>query len=214
MSGIPNSDRRSVRRQETSSEIVDAAWKLAKEQGLAGISMRDLGDSVNMRAQSIYTYFGSKSEIYDAMFRAGYHEFSKSLADLPANLPAGAEPAEQLRNAAHRFFEFCTNEPVRYQLLFQRTIPDFEPSAESWQLALSVYEEMSHRFELIGITDPEALDLWTALLTGLVDQQISNDPGGDRWRRLIDRSVDMYLMNVSSQTTKRRRSTTKGQPSP
>ena len=30
------------------------------------------------------------------------------------------------------FVEFCTSDPVRYQLLFQRTIPDFEPSPESY----------------------------------------------------------------------------------
>ena len=33
----------------------------------------------------------------------------------------------------------------------------------------------------------------TALVTGLVDQQVSNDPGGDRWIRLIDESIDMFL---------------------
>lgn len=30
-------------------------------------------------------------------------------------------------------------------------------------------------------------------MTGLVDQQISNDPGGDRWTRLIDDVVAMFL---------------------
>jgi mRNA degradation ribonuclease J1/J2 len=30
-------------------------------------------------------------------------------------------------------------------------------------------------------------------MTGLTDQQISNDPGGTRWRRLVDRAVDMLL---------------------
>ena len=35
--------------------------------------------------------------------------------------------------------------------------------------------------------------MWTALTTGLVDQQISNDPGGDRWTRLIDDLVTMFL---------------------
>jgi len=30
-------------------------------------------------------------------------------------------------------------------------------------------------------------------MTGLVDQQISNDPGGDRWSRLVDEVVTMFL---------------------
>jgi hypothetical protein len=35
--------------------------------------------------------------------------------------------------------------------------------------------------------------MWTALTTGLVSQQIANDPGGDRWVGLIDEAVAMFL---------------------
>jgi hypothetical protein len=34
-------------------------------------------------------------------------------------------------------------------------------------------------------------------MTGLVDQQISNDPGGDRWIRLIDDAVVMFLAHCA-----------------
>jgi hypothetical protein len=34
-------------------------------------------------------------------------------------------------------------------------------------------------------------------MTGLVDQQISNDPGGDRWTRLIEDVVRMLLAHAS-----------------
>jgi hypothetical protein len=44
-----------------------------------------------------------------------------------------------------------------------------------------------------GMGAVEQVDLWTALLTGLATQQVSNDPGGDRWRRLVDPAVDMFL---------------------
>ena len=31
----------------------------------------------------------------------------------------------------------------------------------------------------------------TALVGGLVNQQLANDPGGDRWRRLLPRVIGM-----------------------
>jgi hypothetical protein len=37
-----------------------------------------------------------------------------------------------------------------------------------------------------------------ALVTGLVNQQVSNEPGGDRWLRLIDESIDMFLAHCQS----------------
>lgn len=193
MSGKPNSDRRSLRRDATRAEIVAAAWQLAQQKGLSGIAMRDLGELVNMRAQSIYTYFDSKFEIYDAMFLEGYRDFAHGIDLLLNDVDPHAEPTRLFRLAAHGFFDFCTADAVRFQLLFQRTIPGFEPSPESWKVALDAFEAMAGAFRKAGLESPEALDVWTALVTGLSDQQISNDPGGDRWRRVVDQSVDMYL---------------------
>ena len=31
------------------------------------------------------------------------------------------------------------------------------------------------------------------MVAGLIDAQISNDPGGDRWIRHLDRLVDLHL---------------------
>ena len=44
-----------------------------------------------------------------------------------------------------------------------------------------------------GMGTPEHADLWTALMTGLASQQVSNDPCGDRWRRLLEPAVEMFL---------------------
>jgi AcrR family transcriptional regulator len=190
-------DRRAARRQETTDEIVAAAWDIVREQGLAGLAMRDLGERVGMKAQSIYSYFASKHEIYDAMFHEGYQAFAAAMADTRDSPGDGAEATDghqtSAHRAAHRFFAFCTSDPVRYQLLFQRTIPDFVPSPESYAVAVEAYDATTAHLASFGITDPEAVDLWTAMLTGLTDQQISNDPGGDRWERTIDRAVDMLL---------------------
>lgn len=192
----PPQDRRTIRREETKAEIVAAAWELVRSDGLAGLGMRELGASVGMKAQSIYSYFESKNDIYDAMFREGYEAFA---AESAAELRDAADlhGAAIARRMAHRFFEFCTSDPVRYQLLFQRTIPEFTPSVESYAVALDVYESMGEQLRSLGITDPDAFDLWTAVLTGLTDQQISNDPGGDRWERIIDRTVDMVLGEIA-----------------
>jgi AcrR family transcriptional regulator len=194
-SAAPPVDRREARRRQTRDEIVAAAWDLVRENGLAGLAMRELGQRVGMKAQSIYSYFDSKNDIYDAMFHEGYLAFGEELSEV------SEAAASDVRQVAHRyalsFFRFCTSDPVRYQLLFQRTVPDFVPSEESWAVALGVYESFTEQFASIGAASQELLDLWTAMLTGLTDQQISNDPGGDRWERLLDRAVDMLLREIA-----------------
>ena len=172
---------------------MQASWEVVREHGLAGLSMRDLGDRVGMRAQSIYSYFASKHEIYDAMFLEGNQAFATWMNTAVTEDEIAADPIGAARAATHAFVEFCTSDPVRYQLLFQRTIPEFTPSPEAYAVAVQAYEQMGRHLAAVGVSDQATLDLWTAVLTGLTDQQISNDPGGTRWTQLIDRAVDMLI---------------------
>lgn len=158
--------------------------------------MRDLGERVGMRGQSIYSYFGSKHDIYDAMFLDGYQAFVEWMNDAEGDGQPAEEPLAAARRSIHAFVSFCTDDPVRYQLLFQRTIPGFTPSSESYAVAVRAYEQMRTRLAAIGVADQPTFDLWSAMMTGLTDQQISNDPGGDRWIRLIDRAVDLLLADA------------------
>lgn len=176
-----------------------AAWELVREQGLAALSMRELGARVGMRAQSLYGYFAAKEDIYDAMFRQGYEEFVSWMAPLVDTLDDAPSPIAAALATSQRFFEFCTSDPARYQLLFQRTVPGFEPSAESYAVAVAALNSLEEAMARLGVTDPAASDLWTAVLTGLTDQQVSNDPGGDRWQRLLERAVHMLLVELAPQ---------------
>jgi hypothetical protein len=57
---------------------------------------------------------------------------------------------------------------------------------------VQVIERLRAVMASIGITAREDLDLFVSLVGGLVDSQWANDPGGDRYARLLDRAVDMY----------------------
>jgi AcrR family transcriptional regulator len=195
-SSTPQLDRRTARRIRTKAEIVEAAWDLVREEGLAGLAMRDLGKRVGMKAQSIYSYFESKNDIYDTMFRDAYLDFNSTMEAENEDGERFSDVDTALR-LSHRFFDFCTSDPVRYQLLFQRTIPDFVPSEESYAVAVDALDALTNQLADVGVAGDESVDLWTAVLTGLTDQQISNDPGGDRWKRLVDRAVLMLLGEVA-----------------
>src|SRR5689334_8484699 len=178
----PKRDRRAERREATRAEIVAAAWDLVRDEGLAALSLRDLASRVGMQAPSLYSYFESKHAIYDAMFAQGAQE----LLDRQHAVPTTGDALRDLQAGTRMFVEFCTENPVRYQLLIQRTIPGFEPSPESYAISVEALDMVRARLAEAGFTDPRDLDLFTALGTGITSQQISNDPGGDRWVRLVD----------------------------
>lgn len=157
------------------------------------MSVRDLARSAGITPPTVYAYFESKNAIYDAMFGQAATQFAERMEDPYDN--EGAR--ELLRASIRRFFEFCTSDPARYQLLFQRTLPGFEPTSESYAPAVRALAGARQLLALNAVSESQHLDMWTAVLTGLVDQQVSNDPGGDRWARLIDESIDMFLAHCS-----------------
>lgn len=187
--------RRERVRAATRSEILDAAWAMARRDGLAALSLSALARHMGMQPPSLYTYFPSKNAIYDAMFAQAAREF----LDVLRSIEHGDDPRAAIKVGARAFFDFCRADPARYQLLFQRTIPGFVPSATSYAFAVEAFELTAEQLRERGIDKPEHLDLLTALLTGLVNQQISNDPEGDRWERLVDDAIDMFVDHVSGE---------------
>lgn len=207
--GVKN-DWRESRRQSARDAIVDAAWALVREEGLAALSLRDLAHRAGITTPTVYSYFESKHAIYDAMFGQAAAAFEAHMA--ARDEIDDAETA--LEQGARLFVEFCTDDVPRYQLLFQHTIPGFAPSSEAYAPAVRALDDTRAALARHGFTDPRHLDMWTALLSGLVDQQISNDPGGDRWIRLINDFVTMFVRHCRSQdpirTRQPARSRTKG----
>jgi AcrR family transcriptional regulator len=194
-------DRRAERREATRAEILEAAWELARTQGLAGLSLRDVARKIGMRPPSLYWYFDSKQAIYDEMFA----QANRQLLARVAEVDWPQDPQAILRLSARVFVEFSAEDVERYQLLFQRTVPDFEPSPEAYGLAVEVLDQMRARFAAAGLDDPAQIDIWTALVAGLAAQQTANDPGGERWVCLIDEVVDMYADHVFGKPKPRRR---------
>jgi AcrR family transcriptional regulator len=189
-----------VRHEATKAEILHAAWRLAREEGLTGFSLRDLAVAVEMRHQSLYTYFSSKQAIFDAMFAQGM----QALIDDRASLRLDHDPIRALRQAADSFLAFCVEDPIRFQLLFERVVPDFSPSAASMELASEALSYVRTWLDAAGLNSSADLDLWRAFLTGLAGQQIANDPGGVRWIGLADRAVD-GLFGTAKNAPKRTR---------
>ena len=191
MLGTPTRDRKAERRAAVRREILDAAWDIARESGLTQITLRDVAARIGMQAPSLYTHFDSKMAIYDAMFAEAWDDYGSNLDELDAAL--SAHPRTALHQISHHFYDYAIADHPRYQLMNERVIPGFEPTAASYTLAERVYAHGAEILARAGLTEPADIDLWTAVLSGLATQQVSNDPGGDRWVNLVDRAVDLLL---------------------
>jgi AcrR family transcriptional regulator len=186
-------DRRRERHETRKAAIVEAAWELARQNGLAGISLRELAARVELRQPSLYSYFSSKMALYDAMFAEG----NRQLVERMESLELPDDPRDAIKAFARELMEFDVEDPTRSQLLFQRTIPGFVPSPDSYVVAIRFDEFASSLMRQAGMKTPQQRDLFVALMAGLSSSQQANDPGGRRWVVLVDRAVDMWLREIT-----------------
>jgi AcrR family transcriptional regulator len=190
MLDTPKRDRQAERREATRQEILDAAWAIAREGGLAEVTLRGVAERVGMRAPSLYFHFDSKNAIYDAMFGQAWSACYAAMTELRGRL--AKEPRAAIKQIASAFFDFAVSDLARHQLMNQRTIPNFEPSPEAYAPSVKVLSDFRAVMADLGVRDDAAIDINTALIGGLIDAQLANDPGGDRWAKLLDRALDMY----------------------
>jgi AcrR family transcriptional regulator len=155
-----------------------------------------------MQAPSLYSYFSSKDAIYDAMFAEAWSDCLDAMTAHVQTLPG--LPRDALKSVARHYFDFAVADLPRYQLMNQRVLPGFHPSPGAYAPSVAVYDGLKALLRRLAIEDEDAADLYTALLGGLIEQQLANDPGGDRWSRLLDRTIDMYADEMNVQPTEDR----------
>ncbi len=188
------------RHEQTKREILDTAWRLANQHGIAGVSLREVARAVGMRAPSLYTYFESKDALFDAMFAEGYSQLGTAAAEWVA-VTDGMSPADALGRVMQEWIRFCQASPARYQLMFTRTLPGWEPSPGAYSASIHEYLRMVEGLAPLGIADEADLDLYTAVASGLAAQQLANDPNGDRWVKLAPIAARMLLDDIQRRRT-------------
>ena len=182
-------DPRQVRKQARLGEILDAAWQIAGEQGLAAVTLHEVARRVGLRQPSLYAYFDSKSGLYDLMYAQGYTE----LLERAESAAFPEQPRAAVGALAELTLDYAVSHPARAQLLFLRTVPGFEPSEESYALSQRFLKMTADRLAAAGARSGAAVDIFTALVSGLANQQMANEPGGDRWTRHLGTVLELYF---------------------
>jgi AcrR family transcriptional regulator len=185
----PRVRRRRRRRADAREEILDAAWKIADEEGIGAVALSEVARRVGMRAPSIYNYFPSKHAIVDAMFQQAAIEFRTTMS---ASLEA-RNRRDSVRALAFRFLDFALARPARFELLFHRPVPGFFPTEAAFMPALEADAVVSQRLAEAGLGDPGVQAYCRASITGVANQQIANQLDPQFNVDMVETSVDVVI---------------------
>lgn len=172
--------------------ILETARSIMREHGVAALSMQELARRLNLRAPSLYNYFNSKMEIYDALFRLGSQQYRNIVAE------ATKEDTSWQNFVRHNFeayLAFAKMYPELFQLCFERPVPGFVPSpdslAASQEMLIQAYQQTSEFKDQLDtdLSSSEIANLLIAFMHGITAMHIANEPelpaGDGRFGSLI-----------------------------
>jgi AcrR family transcriptional regulator len=129
---------------ETSEALLSAAHRLLADVGPEGLTVRRIATEAGMSTMNVYSRFGGKDGVIDELYVDG---FQRLLAAIDA-VAASDSIADDLLEVARAYRRFALANPAYYGIMFRSTVPAFEPSPESVEVALTSLASFVERIEI------------------------------------------------------------------
>ncbi|MDJ0867346.1 MAG: TetR/AcrR family transcriptional regulator [Myxococcota bacterium] len=136
MSSLPSSPERA--QDALGQRILAAASALLSERGAEGLSVRGIAERAGTSTMGVYSRFGGKHGVVDALFREGFERLHRETAPLAGS--DGSLEAIVASSLAYR--RTALAHATHYEIMFGRAVPGFEPSTEARAAASASFEHV------------------------------------------------------------------------
>lgn len=110
---MPRRAEKQTREAPNARVILDAASKLLVEEGSAALTMRRLAAVSKTSTMVLYTRFGSRDAVMEALLAEGFSRFADALSAV-----SKPDPVEHLRELGRAYRRFGRENPSYYSLMW------------------------------------------------------------------------------------------------
>ena len=161
----PYATAQAAGRESLRRTLLDIASLLIERHGPEALTMRRIAAEAGCSTSVLYTMFGGKAGIAEALWREGFDRLSAAL-----DAATGDHPLERLGAMGRAYRANALASRSYYAVMFQRPIPGFEPSPEAYEASLTPLRALADtvveciRAGVFRAEDPEhiARVLWAA----------------------------------------------------
>ena len=104
-------------------KILKGAEELFMKYGARSISMDDIARHLSVSKKTLYQHFADKDTLISELCRHDFREFATHFA----RAAAFEDPVERLRASGRAYFEFASEFPQHYRLMFMAARPEVMP---------------------------------------------------------------------------------------
>lgn len=183
--------------ESTRESLRAEAERIVAERGLAALSVRAVADAAHTTTRAVYSTFGSKDGLVDALAQTAFEFLDTEIAKLPET----DDPVRDAVDMAIKVFRrLAMVHPVLYRIAFQRVAPSLRAGpdvTEARQRAFAQLQNKIRRLEQAGLLGRTSLQEATvaieAMMEGLANAELRGRtlailPAGkekEAWRRAL-----------------------------
>jgi AcrR family transcriptional regulator len=181
--------------QETRAALRAAAERLVADGGPDALSVRAVAGAAGTTTRAVYSLFGSKEGLVDALAQRAFELLQAGLDELPET----DDPAADLVEVGVGVFrEFVREHPSLFRIAFQRIVPGLRAGPELTEARRRTLARLEARIQPVahagllgGTSIPDATVQFNAMCEGLANAELRDGtlrilPEGDEERAWRD----------------------------
>src|ERR671937_275766 len=106
------------------TDLLAAALRVLRDEGPSALRVRRVAAEAGCSTMGVYTWFGGKEGLVEAMWVDGFRRLQSALLDASA----GGQPLRRLAHLGVVYRDWALAHSTEYELMFGRAVPEFEPS--------------------------------------------------------------------------------------
>jgi AcrR family transcriptional regulator len=184
--------------------MLDAAVAIIRDEGAGALRVRRLAAKSGRSTKGVYTHFGGKNGVVDAVCVDGFTRLRQHIVDQTR----GDAGLARIRNASAAYREWALANPTQYQVMFARAVPEYEYSEHARTVGADAFEVLvaataaAASQGAIHIDDPykAAAWIWAAIhghvmleLAQLMPLSVPFD-----WQELFDGMLERVLTGLAA----------------
>ncbi len=189
---------------QSRESMLAAAVVVLRRDGAAGLRVRAVAEQAGCSTTGVYTHFGSKNGLVEALFIDGFERFDAALAEVSGS----TTPLNHLRAVSLQYRRWATQHPTYYMVMFGGAIPEFRPSEAAQLRSLQSFAELTRWVheamtsgELRG-EDPEwvAYHLWATIHGYVMLELASMNPTPEPSEKIYSMGLDRVINGLGAST--------------
>ena len=172
--------------------LVRSALTVLQRDGASALTVRNIAAEAGCSTTGIYTYFGGKNGLVEAIFAEGFESFDAATAPF--------REVDDLAGGCRAYREWALANPTQYMVMFGRAVPDFVPSGDALRRALQSFHGLADAIRRIAPGDDYLERAYRVFATqhGCVMIELAGmvppvgAPAGELYERAIDAMIGQW----------------------